>query len=336
MGHNVPHHFEPKRFMKPDQCRSPTAAAQYDYPGHQFKRDSGSYSLFSNESDIEIELDELAFHERIGSGSFGEVWQGYWHGNCAIKILKLADPTEEQINTWRNEVEILRHTRHERILLFMGVCAQPPKLALAEGMEYLHARGLLHNDLKSHNILLNKDFDAKIADFGLSMLKRDNRLAKGVQGSAHWLAPEIVRMADRDTPYSEKSDVWAFGMILYELIASRLPYSDLVGEQILWQIGSQKLPSMDEVREDTPADLKQLMANCWELRPQDRKSFDVILQNLVHMQTKLNFSMRRTQSLQNVRDRSWSLGSNSPGNASVHSPIPSVHHIRMSLVMHTS
>ena len=125
---------------------------------------------------------------KIGSGSFGIVHQGtdFYHGIVAIKFLNVENPTPQQIRAFRNEVAILKSTRHDNILLFIG-CILKPYLAIvtewcpgsslykhihvederweihqlidiakqtATGMEYLHARDILHRDLKSNNIFL--------------------------------------------------------------------------------------------------------------------------------------------------------------------------------------
>ena len=126
--------------------------------------------------------------KKVGSGSFGIVHQGhaFFHGVVAVKFLNVQNPTPSQSNAFRNEVAILRSTRHDNILLFIG-CILKPYLAIvtewcpgsslyrhihveeeywemnqlidiakqtATGMEYLHARDILHRDLKSNNIFL--------------------------------------------------------------------------------------------------------------------------------------------------------------------------------------
>ncbi len=126
--------------------------------------------------------------KKVGSGSFGIVHQGhdFYHGVIAIKFLNVQNPTATQANAFRNEVVILKSTRHDNILLFIG-CILKPYLAIvtewcpgsslyrhihveeeywemnqlvdiakqtATGMEYLHARDILHRDLKSNNIFL--------------------------------------------------------------------------------------------------------------------------------------------------------------------------------------
>jgi len=72
---------------------------------------------------------EISRGSRIGSGSFGTVFKGYWHGNVAIKELNVSDPTALQLEAFKNEVSMLRKTRHVNILLFMG-CIYKPRLAI--------------------------------------------------------------------------------------------------------------------------------------------------------------------------------------------------------------
>ena len=77
---------------------------------------------------------------------------------------------------------------------------------IAQGMAYLHARGLLHRDLKSKNILLNEKMEVKIADFGLACVRRDHARQSGLMGSVYWMAPELFKGKQND----EKSDVYAY------------------------------------------------------------------------------------------------------------------------------
>lgn len=93
----------------------------------------------------------------------------------------------------------------------------------AEGMAYLHsfARPVIHRDLKSHNLLVDKHWNVKIADFGLSKVQDLNKMT--ATGTPQWSAPEVIR----NELYDEKVDVYSFGVIIYELLTRKIPYANL-------------------------------------------------------------------------------------------------------------
>jgi len=234
----------------------------------------------------EIPSDQINIdmNRKVGSGSFGVVHQGttFYHGVVAIKFLNVQNPTPSQSYAFRNEVAILKSTRHDNILLFIG-CILKPYLAIvtewcpgsslykhihveeecwemnqlidiakqtATGMEYLHARDILHRDMKSNNIFLipketynprynqyyNQNYQneinddmwtVKIGDFGLATVKstwtQTSTKTNQPTGSILWMAPEVITQKVPD-PYTHMSDVYSFAVVLYELVTGHLPY----------------------------------------------------------------------------------------------------------------
>nr|UVJ89029.1 RAF [Paracentrotus lividus] len=266
--------------------------------------------------DWEIPADEIRLGVRIGAGSFGTVFSGQWHGSVAVKRLNVKDPTPSQLQAFKNEVAVLRKTRHANILLFMG-CTSKPQLAIvtqwcegsslykhlhvldtkfvmhqlidisrqtAQGMDYLHAKNIIHRDLKSNNIFLHDDLTVKIGDFGLATVKSrwsGSQQFEQPSGSILWMAPEVIRMRDKN-PYSLESDVYAFGVVLFELVTQSLPYQNIKHkDQIIWMVGRGYLqPDLSKVRNDTPKALKRLITDCYALNRDERPLFPVILASL--------------------------------------------------------
>ncbi|XP_012284159.1 raf homolog serine/threonine-protein kinase phl [Orussus abietinus] len=297
---------------------SPTSTLRPKRPRARSADESSKNLLPPRESieDWEIPADEILVGPRIGSGSFGTVFKAHWHGPVAVKTLNVKIPTMAQLQAFKNEVAVLRKTRHVNILLFMG-CASKPKLAIvtqwcegsslykhlhvfetkfelltlieigrqtAQGMDYLHAKNIIHRDLKSNNIFLHDDLTVKIGDFGLATAK--TRWSGSQQfhqptGSILWMAPEVIRMQE-ENPYSFQSDVYAFGVVLFELLSGQLPYSNINNkDQILFMVGRGYLgPDLNKLRSDTPKALRRLTEDCIKYSREERPIFRQILATL--------------------------------------------------------
>ena len=104
------------------------ASSADDSSKKEIKRDRGDKR--ETMENWEIPMDEIFIGGRIGAGSFGTVYRGHWHGAVAIKTLNVRDPTPAQITAFRNEVAVLRKTRHVNVLLFMGCVSKKGQLAI--------------------------------------------------------------------------------------------------------------------------------------------------------------------------------------------------------------
>ncbi|KAM3306063.1 hypothetical protein P3S67_012933 [Capsicum chacoense] len=139
---------------------------------------------------------------------------------------------------------------------------------VAKGMNYLHKRNppIVHRDLKSPNLLVNKKYTVKACDFGLSRLKANTFLSsKSTVGTMKWMAPEVLR----DEPLNEKSDVYGFGVILWERTTLQQPCVTLNPAQVVATVGFKGR------RLEIPHDVT-LVASineaCWAKEPWKRPS----------------------------------------------------------------
>jgi serine/threonine protein kinase len=167
---------------------------------------------------------------------------------------------------------------------------------ISEGMAYLHKKSpkIIHRDLKSPNVLLaepvsDEDMEpqARITDFGVAVTAEAEALAKNYLtcvGTWRWTAPEVFRSSD----YDEKVDIFSFAMLIYELITSRLPYSDKwpdsrtgISAQAILNITQGLRPILKKRQfKGCPSFLKDMMLKCWDHDPSARPSFAEIAAEL--------------------------------------------------------
>ena len=172
-------------------------------------------------------------------------------------------------------------------------------LNAAKGMSYLHEHQIIHRDLKPHNLLVNENWRCKVADFGISTHANesvDNSTADNI-GTPYYMAPERFN----SNYYSEKVDVYAFGVLLCELYTGTRPYSDLqlTQQQIIYKVCNEDLrPDISVI----PATLAQLINDCWNPRPKLRPSFLEIIVRLRRLRALTLPSTKPTTDDEDIRE----------------------------------
>ncbi|KAK3254642.1 hypothetical protein CYMTET_36150 [Cymbomonas tetramitiformis] len=139
-------------------------------------------------------------------------------------------------------------------------------LMIAEGMGYLHQRDppIVHRDLSSNNILMDRKGVVKIGDFGLSKIKLHSKVSNHskIAGTPNYVAPEVVR----GQPFDEKADVFAYGVLLWEMTTRKVPWADWQPFQIqfrMWESGCAAVRETLKIPEGLEPTLSSLMWKCW-------------------------------------------------------------------------
>jgi hypothetical protein len=202
--------------------------------------------------------DYYEMYKVIGKGHFGEVRLGADKRSkeyVAIKIINKSKLKQIELEATKSEAEILLRCNHRNIVklldkfetfdhiylvfenlsggdLYNLVSKHGGKLdnesakyvmfQIGEGMKYLYSLGIIHRDLKPDNIMLNSHNEIKIVDFGMSkIVGKDNKVG-GKLGTLAYIAPEVIQ----GRPYNKEIDIWSLGIILYNLLTGKVPFSD--------------------------------------------------------------------------------------------------------------
>ncbi|KAM4754363.1 LOW QUALITY PROTEIN: mitogen-activated protein kinase kinase kinase 11-like [Cyanocitta cristata] len=257
---------------------------------------------------------ELRLEEVIGAGGFGRVFRGTWRGQVVAVKAARGDAGAAGAASLRREARLYARLRHPNVVALRAVCLEPPHLCLVmefaaggplsralagpprsppavlldwarqvAGMRYLHAGTpvpLIHRDLKSSNVLLAQPVvgttvgkTLKITDFGLAReWQRTTKMSAA--GTYAWMAPEVIRAST----FSKGSDVWSYGVLLWELLTGEVPYRGIDGLAVAYGVAVNKLTL--PIPSTCPPPFAQLMAACWEQDPHRRPGFGTILRRL--------------------------------------------------------
>ena len=248
----------------------------------------------------------------LGTGSFGTVYKAKLFGKeVAVKQLFAQKMDEKTLEEFKKEVSIMSTLRHPHILLFMGACCQTGNLLIvtevmplgsvhdiirdknialpfrrkmlfakdaAMGVNWLHCftPQFLHLDLKAANLLVDHKWTVKVADFGLSVVKKkehtDKKQKHGPIGTPLWMAPEVLMNKE----YDEKADVYSFGIVMFEILTGTDPWEDIQSlvdlvDAVCIEKRRPPLP------QDIPTSLKTLIHSLWHPEPSERPKFKDIV-----------------------------------------------------------
>jgi len=265
----------------------------------------------SNRSAVwRIATSDIKLEKKLGEGAFGIVWKGRWHGKAvAVKQVK-ADTIGGVAAVADFELEIGNMAslqQHENLVTFYGVttlesgdvaavvefCAggslmdalygkhargwtQERQIKIAHdaacGLAHLHRLGVIHRDVAARNVLLAKHGVAKFADFGMARSidenEREQQTTNAV-GPLKWMAPEQMERC----AYSKASDVFSFGVLLFEIFARDAPWN---GMQVMVAAKNVMNGKRMEPPDDAPVQVQQLMRMCWAHKSKRRPEMHAI------------------------------------------------------------
>ncbi|XP_073980881.1 mitogen-activated protein kinase kinase kinase slipper isoform X2 [Rhodnius prolixus] len=313
------------------------------FPANFVAEESELSSAFSQIQPPEIDFKELQLEEVIGAGGFGKVYRGIWQNQeVAVKAARQG-PGEDTSTVLENvlqEAKLFCLLDHENIVGLKGVCLKEPNLCLvmeyarggslnrvltgrkirpdvlvdwaiqiSRGMCYLHNDAripIIHRDLKSSNVLISEPIDCedlqfktlKITDFGLAReVYTTTRMSAA--GTYAWMAPEVIK----SSTFSKASDVWSYGVVLWELLTGETPYKNIEPLSIAYGVAVNKLTL--PIPSTCPQPWKQLMEDCWASDSHLRPSFEDILKRL-DMIVQSGFSQTPYESFHTMQD-GWKL-----------------------------
>mmetsp|Transcript_19817 Transcript_19817/g.27674 ORF Transcript_19817/g.27674 Transcript_19817/m.27674 type:complete len:892 (-) Transcript_19817:24-2699(-) len=257
-----------------------------------------------------IDYKELEMQKELGFGSFGVVFKALWRkSEVAVKKLKATDFNEKKLSDFLTEADLLMKLRpHTNVVQFQGVCLQPLCLiyeylpmgnlyqfvranemdlvfqakilrGIAAGMLHLHSEKIIHRDLAARNILLSGDLIPKVSDFGMSRLIETESSGMQTQtttGPLKWMAPESLT----HRVYSNKTDVWSYGVLIYEIFLKQDPYPHLDPVQSATQLILGQVSLLTDFPSNIHPQVLFLVTACLQVDPQKRPEFDQICEML--------------------------------------------------------
>ena len=257
---------------------------------------------------------QIRFLKKLVEGKFGEVWEGVWNETTPISV-KICKPQNFSIMTVSDFLQtaaLMEKLCHPNIIQFYTVCieeepiyiitelmkhgsllgyfcgegksTQLPHLIdmasqVARGMAYLEELNYVHRDLAARNILVGENLICKVANFEMARVIDDAQSQAEV--ATKWMALEAILY----NKFTTKSDVWSFGIVLYEIITyGRFPYPNMTNTEVLMQVqqGYRMPQPTSWTNKRCPDNLYDIMLDCWQEEPANRPTFKSLQWTLEH------------------------------------------------------
>ncbi|XP_034017985.1 tyrosine-protein kinase SRK2 [Thalassophryne amazonica] len=268
-----------------------------------------TYGLSYNTVDQwEIDRKSIKLLRKLGTGQFGEVYEGLWNDTTAVAVKTLKPGTMDPEDFLR-EAQMMKRLRHAKLIQLYAVCTmEEPIYIITElmkngslldylqkdkgetlcmphliemaaqvsaGMAFLELQNYIHRDLAARNVLVGENNICKVADFGLArvFMKETENVYEAKEGTkfpVKWTAPEAIN----ENKFSIKSDVWSFGILLYEIVTfGEMPYQGMTNFQVIQKVlQGYRMPNPP----NCPKMMYDIMLDCWKENEQERPTFETL------------------------------------------------------------
>lgn len=157
---------------------------------------------------------------------------------------------------------------------------------ICNGLESAHKLGIVHRDIKPQNIAVNKDGVVKILDFGLAKLTRETNVTRefATEGTIYYMSPDQLTGKKID----QRTDIWSFGVVLYEMLTAQLPFKHDNNQAIMYAIVNENLLPPSEISDDIPRELEKIVLRCLRKDRDERyQSAKPLKMDLINIKKKL-------------------------------------------------